>query len=112
VSPAPAGLLYARTLIAAPCISWRPRLLSILRTPVNNFGAKIMSTDDDALKRRYREFMELLPLTLALAGLSNNEGNRQFTSEQLDLRTQAVVNSFRYARQAVREAVKGSANPS
>ena len=67
-----------------------------------------MSTEDDTLKRRYREFMDLLPLTLALAGLSINEGNRQFTSEQLDLRTQAVGNAFKYARQVVREAIKAS----
>jgi hypothetical protein len=65
-----------------------------------------MSTDDDALKRRYREFMELLPLTLALAGLSSNEGNRYFTSEQLEIRTQAIGNAFKFARQAVREAIK------
>ena len=67
-----------------------------------------MSTDDDALKRRYREFMDLLPLTLALAGLSVNEGNRQFTSEQLELRSQAIVNCFKFARQSVREAIKWS----
>jgi hypothetical protein len=72
------------------------------------WSKKAMSTDDDALKRRYREFMELLPLTLALAGLSSNEGNRAFTSEQLELRTQAIGNAFKFARQAVREAVKAS----
>lgn len=67
-----------------------------------------MSTDDDALKRRYREFMDLLPLTLALAGLSINEGTRNFTSEQLDLRSQAINNAFKYARQTVREVLKSS----
>lgn len=67
-----------------------------------------MSTDDDALKRRYREFMDLLPLTLALAGLSVNEGNRQFTSEQLELRAQAIGNAFKFARQSVRDALKAT----
>lgn len=65
-----------------------------------------MSTDDDAVKRRYREFMDLLPLTLALAGLSSNEGNRHFTSEQLELRSQAIGNAFKFARQSVRDAIK------
>jgi hypothetical protein len=65
-----------------------------------------MSTDDDSLKRKYREFMDLLPLTLAIAGLSQNEGTRTFTSEQLDLRAQAVTNAFKFARQAVRESLK------
>lgn len=67
-----------------------------------------MSTDDDGLKRKYREFMDLLPLTLAIAGLSVNEGNRNFTSEQLELRSQAINNAFKYARQTVREALKSS----
>jgi hypothetical protein len=65
-----------------------------------------MSTDDDSLKRKYREFMDLLPLTLAIAGLSQNEGTRTFTSEQLDLRAQAVNNAFKFSRQVVREALK------
>jgi hypothetical protein len=65
-----------------------------------------MSTDDDALKRKYREFMDLLPLTLAIAGLSTSEGNRNFNSEQLELRAQVVGNAFRFARQTVREALK------
>ena len=65
-----------------------------------------MSTDDDALKRRYREFMDLLPLTLALAGLSINEGNRQFTTEQLEMRSQGIVNAFKFARQSVRDSIK------
>ena len=45
--------------------------------------------------------------TLALAGLSTNEGNRAFTSEQLELRTQALVNAFKFARQTVKEVLKG-----
>lgn len=65
-----------------------------------------MSTDDDALKRKYREFTDLLPLTLAIAGLSLSEGNRNFTSEQLELRSQVINNAFKYARQVVREAIK------
>ncbi len=67
-----------------------------------------MSTDDDSLKRRYREFMELLPITIELAGLSTNEGTRTFTSEQLELRTQALVNAFKFARQTVKEVLKGN----
>ena len=67
-----------------------------------------MSTDDDGLKRKYREFMDLLPLTLAIAGLSVNEGTRTFTSEQLELRAQAINNAFKFARQTVRESLKAT----
>lgn len=67
-----------------------------------------MSTEDDGLKRKYREFMDLLPLTLAIAGLSVNDGNRTFTSEQMELRSQAINNAFKFARQTVREALKST----
>ena len=64
-----------------------------------------MSTDDDALKRRYREFLDLLPLTLAIAGLPESQGTFNFSSDQMEVRTQTVLGAFKMARQAVREAV-------
>jgi hypothetical protein len=65
-----------------------------------------MSTDDDAIKRRYREFLDLLPLTVAIAGLSSSEGGRNFTSEQMQTRAQVLGNAFKLARQTVRESLK------
>jgi hypothetical protein len=65
-----------------------------------------MSVDEEALKRRYREFMELMPLTLALAGLPPSEGMRHYTTEQLQARAQVITNAFRIARQTVRESIK------
>ena len=64
-----------------------------------------MANDDEALKRHYREFMDLMPLTLALAGLAPSEGQQNYTTEQLELRAQVVVNAFRTARQTVRESI-------
>jgi len=66
-----------------------------------------VSSDEEALKRRYREFLDLMPLTIAIAGLPHSEGNRHYTTEQLELRAQTLVNAFKLARQAVREAMKG-----
>jgi len=65
-----------------------------------------MSTDDDALKRRYREFLDLLPLTEAIAGLPVNSGPRSLTQEQMEARAQTLANAFRLAKQTVREALK------
>jgi hypothetical protein len=65
-----------------------------------------MSTDEEAIKRRYREFLDLMPLTVAIAGLPQNTSNRNMTSEQMELRAQNLVNAFKLARQTVREAVK------
>ncbi len=67
-----------------------------------------MSTDDDAIKRRYREFLDLMPLTLAIAGLSSCEGNRNFTSEQMAARAQVLLNAYRQARQTLREVIKAA----
>lgn len=67
-----------------------------------------MSTDDDALKRRYREFLDLLPLTLALAGLPPSEGTFNFSADQIEVRTGTVLTAFKLARQTVREALKAT----
>lgn len=65
-----------------------------------------MSNDEEAIKRRYREFIDLLPLTIALAGLSKSEGQRNFTTDQLEARSHVVHNAFKIARQLAREVVK------
>jgi hypothetical protein len=67
-----------------------------------------VSNDEEAIKRRYREFLDLMPLTIAIAGLPQSEGNRMYTSEQLETRAQVLVNAFKLARQTAREALKGS----
>lgn len=66
-----------------------------------------MSTDDDALKRRYREFLDLMPLTIALAGLPQSEGTFNYSADQLEVRTHTLLAAFKLARQTVREAVTG-----
>lgn len=65
-----------------------------------------MSTDEEAIKRRYREFLDLVPLTVALAGLPTSEGGRNFTLEQLEMRSQILANAFKLARQIARESIK------
>ncbi|HEX5444409.1 MAG TPA: hypothetical protein VFW87_11290 [Pirellulales bacterium] len=64
------------------------------------------SVDDEALKRRYREFLDLMPLTVAIAGLPENNSQRSFTTEQMEGRAQVLATAFKIARQTVREAIK------
>lgn len=66
------------------------------------------SADEEALKRRYREFIDLLPLTIEIAGLSANSSPRSFTAEQMDARAQVLGQAFKLARQVVRDAIKGT----
>ncbi len=68
----------------------------------------VSTNDEEAVKRRYREFLDLLPLTIAIAGLPQSEGNRNYTSEQLETRAQVLSNAFKLAKQTAREALRGS----
>jgi len=66
------------------------------------------SAEEDAIKRRYREFIDLIPVTLAIAGLPENTTNRSLSSEQMEMRAQSLQNAFKMARQTVRDAVKNA----
>ena len=57
-------------------------------------------------QRRYREFLDLLPLTLALAGLPESERGRYFTEEQIETRLAAIRHAWRGARQVARECIQ------
>jgi hypothetical protein len=68
-----------------------------------------MSTaDEETLKRRYKEFLDLMPLTLAIAGLSENPGPRSYGQEQMEARAQVLTSAFKIAKQSVREVIKQS----
>jgi hypothetical protein len=56
-------------------------------------------------QRRYREFLDLLPLTVALAGLPPSEVGRYFTEEQMEGRSFTVRHAYKMARSLAREAI-------
>lgn len=58
------------------------------------------------LQRNYKEFLDLLPLTLALAGLATSEQGRSFTEEQIEARVFTIKNAYKAARTAVRELIQ------
>ncbi|MBA3314284.1 MAG: hypothetical protein M3552_22800 [Planctomycetota bacterium] len=69
-----------------------------------------MSTDQASqsadVQRRYKEFLDLLPLTLALAGLPESERGRYYTEEQIETRLSSVRHAWRAARQVARECIQ------
>ena len=67
-----------------------------------------MSADEEAIKRRYREFLDLLPMTIAIAGLPENPGPRSYSNEQMEARAQVFTNAFKMARAAVKDVIKGA----
>ncbi len=66
--------------------------------------AQSASTQSD-LQRRYKEFLDLMPLTLALAGLPTSEMGRYCSEEQIETRLFAVRHAFKAARTLVREVI-------
>ena len=67
-----------------------------------------MAVDEETLRRRYREFLELLPLTISIAGLPTSESPFNFSADQMEMRINTLSTAFRLARQMVREAVSSS----
>lgn len=57
-------------------------------------------------QRRYREFLDLLPLTLSLAGLPTSEHGKYYTEEQIEARVFTIRHAYKFARQVARECIK------
>ena len=62
--------------------------------------------DPSDVQRRYKEFLDLLPLTLNLAGLPPSEHGRYFTEEQIEARVFTIRHAYKSARQLARELVQ------
>jgi len=63
-------------------------------------------------QRRYREFLDLLPLTLSLAGLPHSESGRYFTAEQIESRLFTIRHAYKAARTLARECIQTSSSQS
>lgn len=62
--------------------------------------------DPNETQRRYKEFLDLLPLTLSLAGLPTSEQGKYFSEEQIEARVFTVRYAYKAARQLARETVQ------
>lgn len=62
--------------------------------------------DANDLQRRYREFVDLLPLTLSLAGLPHSEPGRYYNEEQIETRMFAIRHAHKAARALAKELVQ------
>jgi hypothetical protein len=67
-----------------------------------------MSADPSAERQqqRAREFISLLPLTLAIAGLPEGEHGKLFTEGQLESRAMTIKTAYKVARQLVVDLTK------
>lgn len=59
------------------------------------------------LQQKYRQFLDLLPLTLSLAGLPTSE-NRLYSEEMIEARAITVRLAYKVARTLTKECLSGS----
>ena len=62
-------------------------------------------SDSDKINKRYREFVDLLPLTLALAGLPPSESGRYYNEEQMETRMFTLRHAYKAAKTFARESI-------
>ena len=60
----------------------------------------------DKQQQKVREFMSLLPLTLAVAGLPDAEHGKHFNEGQMEARATTIRTAYKVARQIVLEVAK------
>ena len=65
------------------------------------------TTNTADLQQKYRQFLDLMPLTVALAGLPTSEG-RLYSEEQIEARAMTMKAAYRVARTTAKECLGGS----
>ena len=60
----------------------------------------------DRQQQKVREFMNLLPLTLAIAGLPLGETGKPMSEGQMESRAMTIRGAYKVARQVILEVVK------
>ena len=67
-----------------------------------------MAVDEETVRRRYREFLELMPLTVPIAGLPETQRPFNFTADQMEVRLNTLATAYKLAKQLARETVTGA----
>ena len=65
-----------------------------------------LAPSPDRQRQKINEFMQLLPLTLAISGLSQVEPGRILTEGQMEGRATSIRNAYKIARQVLLEIAK------
>ena len=65
-----------------------------------------MNPEAERQQQKVREFMSLLPLTVAIAGLPEGEPGKFFSEGQMENRANAIRQAYKAARQIILEVAK------
>jgi hypothetical protein len=63
-------------------------------------------TEPNDLQQRYREFLDLMPLAVALAGLPTSDSGKYYTDAQIESRVITLRHAYKQARLLAREFIK------
>lgn len=63
--------------------------------------------ESNEVQQRYKQFLELLPLTLSLAGLPTSEHSKAYSEDQLEARAMTIKKAYRQARQVAQACTEG-----
>jgi hypothetical protein len=64
------------------------------------------SEDLERQEQKAKEFMRILPLTLAVAGLPNAEPGKHLTEGQMEARALTIRSAYKIARQIIMEIAR------
>jgi len=64
-----------------------------------------MSEPNEA-QMRYKQFLDLLPLTVALAGLPPSDHGKAFSDDQIEARAMTIKKAYRQARHIAKAAIE------
>ena len=65
-----------------------------------------MTPEVERQQQKAKEFMSLLPLTLAVAGLPDCDPGKHFTESQLEARATSIRVAYKIARQLIMDVTK------
>ena len=62
--------------------------------------------DVQKAQQRYQQFVQLLPLTLNIAGLPMAEHGKYYNEDQMEIRTNMIRNAYQHARKLAKEIIQ------
>ncbi|MEM7812725.1 MAG: hypothetical protein AAF532_14715 [Planctomycetota bacterium] len=62
--------------------------------------------DTSEQQQRYKQFLDLMPLTIALAGLPHSDSGKYYSEEQIQSRLFTLKHAYKAARQMARESIQ------
>ncbi len=71
-----------------------------------NLKGKHMAEPNE-LQLKYKQFLDLLPLTVSLAGLPTSEPGKSFNEDQLEARAMTIKKAYRQARHIAKTCIEG-----